>query len=75
MTIVSQTKVLPGHKIEFSDKSLPEGAEVTVTVELTPQGKRISAIEYLKSLPPRARLYATLEEASNAIREERDSWE
>ncbi len=75
MTIVSHTKVLPGHKIVLSDNSLPEGADVTVTVELSPEVKRISAIDFLKSLPPRARLYDTLEEASNAIREERDSWE
>jgi len=75
MTITSRTKVLPGHQVLITDESLPEGAEVEVTVEV--KSKQLSvkeALELIESLPPQ-RNFKTAEEVVAYIRAERDSWE
>jgi hypothetical protein len=56
---------------------LPEGAEVEVIVRLKdkPQPRFHSALEYLESLPPGPRAFATWEEYEKHLQEERDSWE
>ena len=73
----TEATVLPGHRLEVSDPSLPEGATVEVIVVLpeNPAPARRSMIDFLESLPPGPLLFKTPEESNRYIREERDSWE
>lgn len=69
-----QTKVLPGHRVVVADPALPEGVAVSVTVRLTDEVDEVSALEFLESLPA-SRLYASAEDADDALRQERESWD
>lgn len=55
-----ETTVLPGQRIEIETPELPEGAVAEVIV-LVPdmQEPRVSMLEFLGSLPPGPRLFAT----------------
>jgi hypothetical protein len=69
------TKVLPGHRIEFSASELPEGCSATVFVilgETTPAKRRLS--EILAGYPG-GQLFQSGEEADAYFRAERDSWD
>ena len=72
-----ETTVLPGHRLEISDPSLPEGTKVEVIVVLpaTPPPRRGSMLEFLATLPPGPLLFKTPEDANRYLQEERDSWE
>ena len=71
-----ETTVLPGQRIEIETPELPEGALAEVIV-LVPdmQEPRVSMLEFLRSLPPGPRLFATPAEAEAHLQEERDAWE
>src|SRR5437868_8688440 len=71
-----ETTVLPGNRVEVSSPQLPEGArvEVTVTVPAAPV-KRMSMIEFLKTLPPGPLVFKTPAEVDAYLQEERDSWD
>lgn len=75
-TLELHATVLPGHRLEVSDPSLPEGAEVRVTVSLAdkPEGKFSSALDFLESLPPGPRAFATWEEYERHLQKEKDAW-
>ena len=72
-----ETTVLPGHRLEVSDPSLPEGAKVAVTVSLPdkPKPPFTSALDFLNSLPPGPRALATWEEYEQHLQKEKDAWE
>jgi hypothetical protein len=72
-----ETTVLPGHRLEFSDPSLPEGAKVAVTVTLPAAQQRrfASALDFLESLPPGPRAFATWEEYERHLQKEKAAWE
>jgi hypothetical protein len=73
-----ETIVLPGHRVEFSDPGLPEGAQVEVIVVLPNQvapKPKMSMLEFIESLPPGPRAFDTWEEYEEFLREEKDSWE
>jgi hypothetical protein len=72
-----ETTVLPGHRVEVSVPELPEGATVEVIVILPEKAPRRfgSALEFLESLPPGPRAFATWEEYEQHLREEKDAWE
>jgi hypothetical protein len=72
-----ETTILPGHRLEISHQSFPEGAKVEVIVvlpEKRPAPFR-SALEFLESLPPGPRAFKTWEEYEQHLREERNSWD
>ena len=56
---------------------LPEGARVEFVVVPTETGQRqfISALDFLESLPPGPRAFATWEEYEAHLEAEKDSWE
>jgi hypothetical protein len=73
-----ETTVLPGHRLEISSPDLPEGATVEVIVVLPePLPKRMSMLEFLKTLPPgpSPRCFPTWDEYERHLREEKNSWE
>jgi hypothetical protein len=72
-----ETTILPGHRLEVTAPELPEGAKVEVIVVLPEETKtrRLSMLEYLKSLPPGPRAFKTWEEYEQHLREEKDAWE
>jgi len=76
-TLRMETTVLPGHRLEINTPELPEGAKVQVTVVLEekPRPQFCSALEFLQSLPPGPRAFATWEEYERHLREEKDAWE
>jgi hypothetical protein len=55
---------------------LPEGAKVEVTV-LPDQAKprRLSMLEFLETLPPGPRAFATWEEYEQHLRQEKEAWD
>jgi hypothetical protein len=73
----TETTILPGHRLEISDPSLPEGVTVQVIVLLpeAPVPASRSMLEYLKTLQPGPLLFPTPADADRYMREERDSWE
>jgi len=68
-----RTKVLPGHKVIVADPALPEGKSVSVIVQFG-DARESSALELIESLPTQ-RLYKSPEQADNALRQERESWD
>lgn len=72
-----EATVLPGHRLEISAPELPEGARVEVIVVLPeePESRRVSMLEFIKSLPPGPRAFPTWEEYERHLREEKDAWE
>ncbi len=73
-----ETTVLPGNRVEVSAPELPEGAKVEVIVFLPQQAapwRRMSMLEFVKTLPPGPRAFDTWEEYEQFLREEKDSWE
>ena len=72
-----EATILPGHRLEISDPSLPEGARVEVIVVLPEEPRRqfASALEFLESLPAGPRAFKTWDEYEQHLREERDSWD
>ena len=71
-----ETTILPGHRLEISSPDLPEGATVEVIVVL-PEAlppRRVSMLEFLKTLPPGPLVFKTPEEVNRYMQEERDSW-
>jgi len=69
-----QTKVLPGHRVEVADPSLPEGASVSVTVTVSSAKGGPTALELLDNRRAKG-IYASARHADDAAREERDSWD
>jgi hypothetical protein len=75
-TLRIETTVLPGNRVEFSAPELPEGAKVEVTVVVPSQPlRRMSMLEYLKTLPPGPMVFRTPAEADTYLQEERNSWD
>ncbi len=78
-TLHIETTVLPGNRVEFSAPELPEGAHVEVTVvvpaQSVPPTRRMSMLEFVKTLPPGPRAFETWEEYEKFLQEEKDSWE
>jgi hypothetical protein len=72
-----QATVLPGKKIEITADELREGDRVDVflVVSKRDKGTSPSLVEFLDSLPPGPRSFATWEEVERAFKQERDSWE
>lgn len=71
-----QTKVLPGHRVEVADPSLPEGASVSVTVTVTVSAAKggPTALELLDNRRAKG-IYASAKHADDAVRQERESWD
>jgi len=69
-------KVLPGNRIVISSPELREGQDVDVILLLPErqESPRESIVQFLDSLPPGPRSYATWEEFEQAFQEERNSW-
>jgi hypothetical protein len=69
------TTILPGKRIEIETPELPEGvvAEVIVLVP-DEQAPTTSMLDFLESLPPGPRLFATPREADAHVQEERNAW-
>ena len=76
-TVRMETTILPGHRLEISNREFPEGVKVEVIVVLPeqPPPARRSMLEFLATLPPGPLLFKTPEEANRYLREERDLWE
>jgi hypothetical protein len=75
-TVHIETTVLPGNRIEFASPELPEGAKVDVTVVVPEQPRRrMSMLEFLKTLPPGPLVFKSPAEANSYLQEERDSWD
>ena len=77
-TLRIETTVLPGNRVEVSSPELPEGAKVEVIVNVPQQGapaRRMSMIEFVKTLPPGPRAFDTWEEYEKFLQEEKDSWD
>ena len=73
-----ETTVLPGNRVEVSVPELPEGTKVDVLVTCPSANaptRRMSMLEFVKSLPPGPRAFDTWEEYEKFLQEERDSWE
>jgi len=72
------TTVLPGHRIEVTAPSLPEGAQVRVVLipepVANPAPDRRSGLEIIESYKGPG-LFRTAEEIDRYINEERDSWD
>ncbi len=67
----------PGKKIEITSDELREGDSVDVFLVLSGRGGRPSqsVVEFLDSLPPGPRSYATWEEVGRRFQEDRDAWD
>jgi hypothetical protein len=78
-TLHIETTVLPGNRVEFSAPELPEGAQVQVTVivpvQSAPPTRRMSMLEFLKTLPPGPLVFKTPAEVDEYIQEERNAWD
>lgn len=93
-TLRIETTVLPGNRIEFTAPELAEGEKVEVTVTVVPHAdseRRMSMIEFLRTLPPGPRsgsaheflqslpagprAFDTWEEYEAFLRKEKDSWD
>jgi hypothetical protein len=77
-TLHIQTTVLPGHRIELTAPELPEGTRVEVTVVYPPStapGRRMSMLEFVKTLPAGPRAFDTWDEYEKFLEEEKNSWE
>lgn len=77
-TLHIETTVLPGNRVEFSSPQLPEGARIEVTVVVPPQpapSRRMSMIEFLKTLPARPLVFKTAAEVDEYLQEERNAWD
>jgi len=77
-TLRIETTVLPGNRVEFSAPQLPEGARVEVMVVVPTQPvafRRMSMIEFLKTLPPGPLAYKVPAEADTDLQEERNAWD
>lgn len=77
-TLRIETTVLPGNRVEFTAPELAVGEKVEVVVTVVPHGepvRRISMIEFLKTLPPGPLLFDTWEEYEKFLQEEKNSWE
>lgn len=75
------TTVLPGRRIEFSAPELIEGEEVELIVmrseqePVSVQEFQSSLLDFLHTVPPGPRPYATWDEYDRALQEEKDAWE
>jgi hypothetical protein len=73
-----KTRVLPGGGIKFEHPALPEGAEVTVTVQVAegdePPHKKKSFLENLGGYQG-GQSFKSIEEVDRYLKEERDSWD
>jgi hypothetical protein len=72
-----ETTVLPGHRLEVSVPELPEGVKVEVSIVLPecPEPRRMSMLEFVKTLPPSPRAFPTWDEYEHHLQKERDSWD
>lgn len=72
-----QVTVRSGKKIEITAEELQEGETVDVFLVLPNRavGSAGSIIDYLDSLPPGPRSFATWEEVEQSFQNERDSWD
>ena len=75
--IHTEATVLPGGRVEVRSPELPEGVRVQVIVlwPSSPPAQYGSALEYLESLPPGPRAFATWEEYERHLETERDAWD
>ena len=73
-TLHIRTTVLPGGKIEIVDQDLAEGETVDVIVTPLASTARRSAVDILAEAPGQ-RLFKTVKEVDDYIREERALWE
>ena len=69
-----QTTVLPGHRIEVSAPELPEGSQVTVTVDLAQPSPKRRLRDVLAGYAG-GQVFRTAEEADTHLRQERESWD
>jgi hypothetical protein len=73
-----RTRVLPGHRVEFSAPELVEGGEVEVIAlqdEPARQEPVVSMIELRKTFPQRRLTDEEWEQRDREFQEERDSWD
>lgn len=70
----TQTKVLPGNRVEISSPQLREGDTVEVTVASPENREKRSAVDIIKSLSGH-RLFSTPADVDRYLNEERDSWD
>ncbi len=73
----TEATVLPGHRLEINLPELPDGARVEVIILLPEKSEPqfASALDYLRSLPPGPRAFATWEEYERHLQQEKDAWE
>jgi hypothetical protein len=71
-----KTKVLPGGKIEVTDRALSAGEEVDVIVLLpeSPVTARRSAMDILAEAPGH-RLFKTVADVEAYLQQEREAWD
>ncbi len=69
-----RTTVLPGGKIEITDRELPVGESVDVVVSRSTASERRSIVDILDEAPGH-RLFKTAKEVDDYIKEERASWD
>jgi hypothetical protein len=74
-TIVVETTVLPGGRIEISKAELPEGATATVQITISDEERRKRPLREVLGNYPGGRLFRTAEEVDAYLHEERESWD
>jgi hypothetical protein len=72
-----ETTVLPGHRLEVQTPELPDGAKVIVVLPARSGTRRMSMVEFLKTLPASQspRCFPTWEEYEQHLQKEKDAWE
>ncbi len=78
-----KTTVLPGHRVEFTARELPENSEVELIVMLPESAGQASTgadgtlgvWDYIKSLPPVQRTPEEWAAVEREFRQDRDSWD
>ncbi len=79
-TIRLKTKVLPGHRIEVVAPELEEGQDIElivlpdVEVSSTEPEERVSLLDFVKTVTPGPRPFATWREYERALQEEKEAW-
>jgi hypothetical protein len=73
-----RTRVLPGHRIEICDRSLPDGVMVDVTINLVPvESPHKTLLQIMRETPPSERPQAaeSWEMYEQLLQQEREAWD